>query len=71
MNEKIKAQIGRAKTQTIGVEIEMNNITRNKAAKIAAEFSEQTDTKTQPTGTDTSHGQHGTARAGSGSFKRT
>ena len=38
MNEKIRAQIERAKTQTIGVEIEMNNITRNKAAKIAAEF---------------------------------
>lgn len=26
------------KTQTIGVEVEMNNITRNAAAKIAAEF---------------------------------
>ena len=38
MNEKIRAHIERAKTQTIGVEIEMNNITRNKAAKTAAEF---------------------------------
>lgn len=38
MNEKIREQIERAKTQTIGVEVEMNNITRNKAAKIAAEF---------------------------------
>ena len=37
MNEKIREQIERAKTQTIGVEVEMNNITRNKAAKIAAE----------------------------------
>ena len=38
MNEKIREQIERAKTQTIGVEVEMNNITRNKAAKITAEF---------------------------------
>lgn len=38
MNERIQAQIERAKTQTIGVEIEMNNITRCRAAKIAAEF---------------------------------
>ena len=38
MNEKIREQIERAKTQTIGVEVEMNNITRNKAAKIAADF---------------------------------
>ena len=27
-----------AKKQTIGVEVEMNNITRQKAAKLAAEF---------------------------------
>ena len=38
MNERIQAQIERAKTQTIGVEIEMNNITRRRAAKIAAEL---------------------------------
>lgn len=38
MNDKIREQIERAKTQTIGVEIEMNHITRSKAAKIAAEF---------------------------------
>ena len=29
-----------AKKQTIGVEVEMNNITRQKAAKLAAEFFE-------------------------------
>ena len=38
MNEKTRKQIESLKNQTIGVEIEMNNITRNKAAKIAAEF---------------------------------
>ena len=38
MNEKTRMQIENLKNQTIGVEIEMNNITRNKAAKIAAEF---------------------------------
>ena len=38
MNEKTRNQINEMKKQTIGVEIEMNNITRQKAAKIAATF---------------------------------
>ena len=38
MNEKTRKQIARMKEQTIGVEVEMNNITRAKAAKIAAGF---------------------------------
>ena len=38
MNTKTEAQIARMKTQTIGVEIEMNGISREKAAKIAADF---------------------------------
>lgn len=38
MNQKTRAQIEAMKNQTIGVEIEMNNITREKAAKKAAEF---------------------------------
>lgn len=38
MNTKTRNQIEEMKKQTIGVEVEMNNITRNKAAKIAAEF---------------------------------
>lgn len=38
MNEKTRAQIEAMKNQTIGVEIEMNNITREKAAKKAVEF---------------------------------
>ena len=36
MNNKVLEQINRMKNQTIGVEVEMNNITRDTAAKIAA-----------------------------------
>ena len=36
MNEKTARQIAEMKTQTIGVEVEMNNITRQKAAKVAS-----------------------------------
>ena len=38
MNEKIKNQVAEMKKQTIGVEVEMNSITRHSAAKLAAEF---------------------------------
>lgn len=38
MNEKIANQIAEMKKQTIGVEVEMNNIRRDKAAKLAADF---------------------------------
>ena len=38
MNEKTVQQIARMKEQTIGVEVEMNHITREKAARIAADF---------------------------------
>ena len=38
MNEKITRQIEEMKKQTIGVEVEMNNITREKAARLTAEF---------------------------------
>ena len=38
MNEKIKNQIEEMKKQTIGVEVEMNSITRENAAKLASEF---------------------------------
>ncbi len=38
MNEKITNQIAEMKKQTIGVEVEMNNITRKDAAKLAADF---------------------------------
>ena len=38
MNEKTRNQIEEMKKQTIGVEIEMNNISRDKAAKVAARY---------------------------------
>ena len=38
MNDKTRNQIEEMKKQTIGVEIEMNNITREAAAKLAADF---------------------------------
>ena len=38
MNEKLQNQVAEMKTQTIGVEVEMNNIARRKAAMIAATF---------------------------------
>ncbi len=40
MNERTARQIEEMKKQTLGVEIEMNSITRNKAAKVAANFFE-------------------------------
>ncbi|MBP0988389.1 MAG: amidoligase family protein, partial [Oscillospiraceae bacterium] len=38
MNANTQAQINRMKEQTIGVEVEMNGITRRAAAKLAADF---------------------------------
>ena len=38
MNARTERQITEMKNQTIGVEVEMNSIKRNKAAKIAADF---------------------------------
>ena len=38
MNEKLQNQVAEMKKQTIGVEVEMNNIARSKAAKIAATY---------------------------------
>ncbi|WP_295094722.1 amidoligase family protein [Ruminococcus sp.] len=38
MNEKVMNQIASMKEQTIGVEVEMNHITRTNAAKVAAEL---------------------------------
>ena len=38
MNDKMTNQINEMKKQTIGVEVEMNSITREAAAKLAAEF---------------------------------
>ncbi|MGN0576572.1 MAG: amidoligase family protein [Ruminococcus sp.] len=38
MNEKTVQQIARMKEQSIGIEVEMNHITRDRAARIAADF---------------------------------
>ena len=38
MNEKMMNQVAEMKKQTIGVEVEMNSITRRNAARVAAEF---------------------------------
>lgn len=38
MNEKVARQVEEMKKQTIGVEVEMNSITRSEAAKTAADF---------------------------------
>ena len=38
MTNKTAQQIENMKNQTIGVEVEMNSITREKAAKVAADF---------------------------------
>lgn len=38
MSQRTENQVAEMKKQTIGVEVEMNNITREKAARVAAEF---------------------------------
>ena len=38
MKEKVELQIWKMKNQTIGVEVEMNNITRKRAAELTAEY---------------------------------
>lgn len=52
MNEKTRNQIERMKNQTIGVEVEMNNITRKKLPKRSQPTSERPLT-TQPPNTAT------------------
>lgn len=71
MNEKMKAQIAAMKEQTIGVEVEMNSITRRSAAKVAAEFFDTDAARILPTATATAPGPPGTPRAASGSFSGT
>ena len=63
MNAKTEQQIANLKTQTIGVEIEMNHITRKNAAKLA--------TRTRHTETATTLGRLGMLRNGSGNFNGT
>lgn len=71
MNEKTTKQIEEMMNQTIGVEVEMNNITRTKAAQLAAEFSALAAMRTPQAATVTIPTPHGTARVASGSSRRT
>ena len=71
MNEKTRIQIEEMKKQTIGVEVEMNNIDRSRAAKVAAEFFGTGAMRTPPTATGTALGAHGTARDANGNSRRT
>ena len=67
MNEKTARQIAEMKNQTIGVEVEMNSITRQKAAKVAAA---QADTRTLPAATGTAPGRLGMRMGASGNSRR-
>ena len=68
MNDKTREQIEAMKNQTIGVEIEMNNITREKAARKVASTSEP-EHGTPPASTDITAGLAKTSRAGFGSSR--
>ena len=70
MNERITKQIEEMKKQTIGVEVEMNNIRRDKAAELAAAFF-GTDLKTRLPETDIIHGPHGMQAEGNGNSRKT
>lgn len=75
MKEKTLKQIENLKNQTIGVEVEMNCITRKDAARMPQElpqsFSEPTGLKIPPTATATARSAHGMLRDANGSFRRT
>lgn len=71
MNEKTARQIAEMKNQTIGVEVEMNNITRQKAAKVAADFFGTGRLRIPQAATATAPGRLGTHRGASGNSRRT
>ena len=68
MTEKTAQQIAGMKEQTIGVEIEMNSITRKAAAQLAAA---QTAPSTPTAEMDTTLGVHGMHRAENGNSRET
>ena len=70
MTEKTARQIESMKQQTIGVEIEMNNITPGQPRSSPLSSSELTTTQTQPAGTATAPRAHGTKAAGNGNSRR-
>ncbi len=73
MNEKTTKQIEEMMNQTIGVEVEMNNITRTKAAQLCRRVlrNKARNTSTHRPQRVTIPTPHGTARVESGSFRRT
>ena len=71
MNEQLQNQVAEMKKQTIGVEVEMNSITRQNAAKTAAEFFGTGRFRTRPVATVTTPGRPGMPRAASGSSSGT
>lgn len=71
MNERIARQIEEMKKQTIGVEVEMNSITREKAARIAATFFGTGRYEDTASRNGYRLGRHGTDREGNGNSKGT
>ena len=73
MNAKTEQQIQRMKQQTIGVEIEMNHITRERGGpnNFPPPISARADANILPAETDTALGRHGMHRAENGSFNGT
>ena len=64
MNDKTREQIEAMKKQTIGVEIEMNNITRERLPNTS-----EPEHGTLPASTDITAGLAKTSRAGFGNFR--
>ena len=71
MSQRTENQVAEMKKQTIGVEVEMNSITREKAARVAAEFFGTRRCRDHPTATAILPGQPGTRAAGNGSSRET
>ena len=71
MNERITKQIEEMKKQTIGVEVEMNNIRRDKAAELAAAFFGTGRFENTASRNGIIHGPHGMQAEGNGNSRRT
>ena len=71
MNAKTERQIENLKKQTIGVEIEMNHITRERAAKLAADHFGTGRYEYTPAETATALGRLGMHRAENGNSRKT
>ena len=71
MNEKTAKQIETLKKQTIGVEIEMNHITRERAARLAADHFGTGRYEYTASRTATALGRLGMHRAENGNSRKT